>query len=129
MTYRHPIRARYLEVDAQGVVFNMWFLGYVDDAFNGYLKALGLGSAALIEHDVDLQVVRSELDFHGSFHFDEEAVMLVKCDAVGRKSIKMSFDLIRGDETLTTVRVVYVAIHRGGGSRLVPDVIRDLLLG
>ncbi|WP_456695352.1 acyl-CoA thioesterase [Aeromicrobium sp. P5_D10] len=129
MTYRHPIQARYLEVDAQGVVFNMWFLGYVDDAFNGYLKSLGLRSAELIEHDVDLQVVRSELDFHGAFHFDEEAAMLVRCDEVGRKSVKMSFELVRGEETLTTVRVVYVAIHRGGGSRLVPDAIRDLLVG
>ena len=32
----HPITIRYLEVDRQGVVFNMWYLAYLDDAMTAF---------------------------------------------------------------------------------------------
>jgi acyl-CoA thioester hydrolase len=39
-SYRHQVR--YLEVDQQGVVFNMWYLGYFDEAMAAYLEDGGL---------------------------------------------------------------------------------------
>ena len=44
--YRH--RVRYLEADQQGVVFNMWYLGYFDEAMAQFLEeggALGVGGS------------------------------------------------------------------------------------
>ncbi len=38
----HPIDVRYLEVDRQGVVFNMWYLAYLDDAMTAFLSEGGL---------------------------------------------------------------------------------------
>ena len=34
-TYRHTVR--YLEVDAQNVVFNSWYLAWFDDAMSAFL--------------------------------------------------------------------------------------------
>ena len=34
-TYRHTVR--YLEVDAQNVAFNSWYLGWFDDAMSAFL--------------------------------------------------------------------------------------------
>ena len=38
----HPVDVRYLEVDRQGVVFNMWYLAYLDDALTAFLAEGGL---------------------------------------------------------------------------------------
>ena len=32
MAFTHRFDVRYLEADQQGVVFNMWYLAYFDDA-------------------------------------------------------------------------------------------------
>ena len=44
--FRFPVSVRYLEVDQQGVVFNMWYLAYFDDAMTAFLAA---GVVALFE--------------------------------------------------------------------------------
>jgi hypothetical protein len=44
--YVHPLEVRYLEADRQGVVFNMWYLAYADDALAGFLAAGGLPAAS-----------------------------------------------------------------------------------
>src|SRR5437667_12390906 len=40
--FTHPVNVRYLEVDQQGVVFNMWYLAYFDDAMTSFLEEGGL---------------------------------------------------------------------------------------
>ena len=41
MPFTHPVEVRYLEADQQGVVFNMWYLAYFDDAFSGLCSTAG----------------------------------------------------------------------------------------
>ena len=60
MTFTHPHRVRYLEVDAQGVVFNGHYLGWFDDAMTAFLDHRGLPYAAMLESGHDVQLVRSE---------------------------------------------------------------------
>ena len=61
----HPISVRYLEVDRQGVVFNMWYLAYLDDAMTAFLSEGGLPYADMLAAGYDVQVVHTELDWHG----------------------------------------------------------------
>ena len=41
-THIEPLRVRWNEVDAQGIVFNAQYLAYLDVASTGYWRALGL---------------------------------------------------------------------------------------
>jgi len=52
---RHTVR--YFECDQQGVVFNMWYLGYFDEALSAFLTAGGLSYRKLIETGFDMQVL------------------------------------------------------------------------
>jgi acyl-CoA thioester hydrolase len=61
MTFTHSVEVRYLEVDQQGVVFNMWYLAYLDDAMTAYLLAGGLPYTEMIEAGYDVQLVHTEL--------------------------------------------------------------------
>jgi len=44
MTFAHRHAVRYLEVDAQGVVFNAWYLAWFDDAMTAFLAQHVLGA-------------------------------------------------------------------------------------
>ena len=56
-------KVRYMEVDAQGVVFNGWYLTYFDEAFSAFLAARGLPYSELMDASFDVQLVRSEIDW------------------------------------------------------------------
>jgi len=40
--FTHPVQVRYLEVDAQGVVFNAWYLAWFDEAMTATLRLASL---------------------------------------------------------------------------------------
>jgi acyl-CoA thioester hydrolase len=61
--FSHPVSVRYLEVDAQGVVFNSWYLAYFDDAMAAFLADRGLPYRTMLEAGYDVQLVRSEIDW------------------------------------------------------------------
>ena len=73
MTFTHSVEVRYLEVDQQGVVFNMWYLAYLDDAMTAYLLAGGLPYVEMIEAGYDVQLVHTELDWVGSLGWGDRA--------------------------------------------------------
>jgi acyl-CoA thioester hydrolase len=51
--YRHQVR--YFETDQQGVVFNMWYLGYFDEAMTAFLAEGGVAYADLLASGFDVQ--------------------------------------------------------------------------
>ena len=73
----HPVTVRYLEVDRQGVVFNMWYLAYLDDAMTAFLAEGGLPYGDMLAAGYDVQVVHTELDWHGPLGFGDPAEVRV----------------------------------------------------
>jgi len=44
--FRYPVDVRFFEVDSLGVVFNMWYLGWCDEAMSAFMESIGRGSPA-----------------------------------------------------------------------------------
>lgn len=127
-TYWHPTVVRYLEVDSQNVVFNMWYLGYFDEAMGGYLAACGCPYPELIKDGVDTQVVHTELDWKGSVTLGDEVAVGVRTVTTGITSFTLEFDVRRNGETACLGRTVYVAIAADGTGKVpIPDRLRDAL--
>lgn len=122
-------RVRYLETDGQGVVFNMWYLGYCDEACADYLDGIGLSYDALRELDYDFQVVHAELDWTSSLRARDEADLVVTCERVGTTSFTLRTEISTGERPVAKVRVVYVGVGADGTPVPVPDVLRERLLG
>src|ERR671922_7578 len=59
--FTFPIQVRYLEADQQGVVFNMWYLAYFDDAMAAFLAHGGLTYPDLMAAGWDVQLVHTDL--------------------------------------------------------------------
>jgi acyl-CoA thioester hydrolase len=128
--YAYPVRPRYLEVDQQGVVFNMWYLGYFDEAMAGYLEHRGLSYPALVAGGHDVQLVHTELDWSGALHHGDDAEVVVTTRALGRTSFTLGFDVVRAGTTLCRASTVYVVVGTDGtGPRLLPDRLGAALDG
>ncbi len=118
MPFVHPFSVRYLEVDRQGVVFNMWYLAYLDDAMTAFLSEGGLPYADLLAAGYDVRLVHTELDWRGPLGFGEPASVLVGVSKIGRTSFTLRFDVVSAE------RVVAQRQHglRRGSHRRVGEV-------
>ena len=120
-TYRH--RVRYLEADQQGVVFNMWYLGYFDEAMTLFLEEGGLDYTDMLGDGFDVQLVRSEIDWSAPLRWPGEACVEVGLDRLGTTSFTLRFDVRAGADpgVVATGRTVYVVVATdGSGKRPIP---------
>jgi acyl-CoA thioester hydrolase len=123
-----PVQPRYLEVDAQGVVFHMWYLAYFDEALPRFLASRGLDYPTMLDSGVDLAVVRTEVDWRAGLTWGDEAEVTVVPVRLGRTSLVLQFDVVRAGRVAVTARTTYVAIGTdGSGKRELPDRMRTAL--
>lgn len=128
MTFTHPVQVRYLEVDAQGVVFNAWYLAWFDDAMTAYLLHGGLPYPVMIDAGFDVQLVRTEIDWKAGVGFGDEVEVAVSTSRIGRTSFALDFEVRRKDEVTCAGRTFYVVIATDGtGKREIPPLIADVL--
>jgi acyl-CoA thioester hydrolase len=121
----HRVNVRYLEVDIQGVVFNMWYLAYVDDAMTAFLAAHGLSYQAMLAAGWDVQLVHAELDWRAGLRWTDDVGIAVRLLHVGTTSFRLGYEFRRNGEPAGTAELVYVCVAAdGGGKRPIPDMLR-----
>lgn len=124
------VPVRWLEVDAQGVVFHMWYLAYLEDARNAHLAATGCSLEDLLASGHDLQLVRTELVWQGSLRWGDVAEVTSRVLRTGSTSITLAFDLAGRGGPVLRAETVYVVVDRdAGGKRPIPDRLRAALHG
>jgi acyl-CoA thioester hydrolase len=126
--FTFPLTVRYMEVDAQGVVFNAWYLTYFDEAMSAFLTARGLPYQKMIEAGFDVQLVHSEIDWRSGLRWQDTAAVAVSTARIGRTSFALDFE-VRHDGGVTCAgRTVYVVIATdGSGKRPIPPALEDAL--
>jgi acyl-CoA thioester hydrolase len=126
--FTHPVDVRYLEADQQGVVFNMWYLAYFDDAMTAFLAAQGLPYQVMMDAGYDLQLVHTDVDWNGPLRFGDRAAVAVAVTRVGATSFTLRFDVLKGSEAVATGSTVYVVVATdGSGKRRIPSIILNAL--
>ena len=132
--FRYRFRPRYYEIDRQGVMFNMWYLGYVDTAVTEFYADRGDGYEALLAAGFDTQVVHVEMDYAAGLTDDRDVELVLRTGRIGNKSFTLEFvfrtDLDAAVPTdAVSGRVVHAVIATdGSGSVPVPDLLRNVLL-
>ena len=128
--FRHRVDVRYLEVDQQGVVFNMWYLAYFDDAMSHYLAARGLPYQKMLAGGFDVQLVHVEVDWRGGVSYGDDVEVAVATARTGTTSFAVSFGVHRNaaPEPIATAEIAYVCVATdGSGTRPLPDELRTAL--
>ena len=130
MGYTHRIRVRYVEVDAQGVVFNAHYLTYCDDAMTQFLKALGYDPKETFAEGgaFDVMLVKSVLEWQGSAGFEDELEIEVVPSRLGSSSFDITFTVRTDDRDVCVVVTTYVSVVPGEQrSCPIPDDLREKL--
>jgi len=123
-----PVTVRYLEVDAQNVVFNAWYLAWFDEAMAAFLADRGLPYKQMLDAGHDVQLVRSEIDWRSGVGWGDDVVVAVSTARLGRTSFVLDFDVRRGEEITCAGRTTYVVIGTdGSGKREIPPMLADAL--
>jgi acyl-CoA thioester hydrolase len=126
--FTHVVQVRYLEADLQGVVFNMWYLAYFDDALAAFLEHGGLPYDELMAAGYDVQLVHTELDWRGPLRPGERAEVDVALARLGTTSFTLQFGVRVGERPVASGETVYVAVETGGWTKVtVPDLLKDAL--
>jgi acyl-CoA thioester hydrolase len=127
--FSHRVDVRYLEVDQQGVVFNMWYLAYFDDAMTAFLAHHALPYTDLTDAGYDVQLVHTEVDWRGGVGWTDDVRVDVALARAGTTSFTLDFAVRRnGDTVVVDGRTVYVVVATdGSGKRAIPDVLRRAL--
>lgn len=120
----HPLRVRWSEVDAQGVVFNAHYLLYFDIVMTEYMRGVGG-----LELSAAFFVVHTSLDFRGPARFDDELTLAARVARLGRTSFTMRLAVFRGREALVDGTSVYVhAVGAPPAPVPLPPSFRDRVL-
>jgi len=123
-----PIATSYFQYDQQGVVFNMWYFGWFDDAMTQFLSEVGYSYTALNADGLDVQLVHTEADWRDAVRYGEQVVIDVAAERIGSTSFTLSFGVRVGDQVRSTGRTVYVVVSTdGSGKRPVPPKLRAVL--
>lgn len=129
--FRHlePLRVRWAEIDAQGIVFNGHYLTYLDTAISGYWRALAIPYADTMKGlGGDLYVRRATLDYRGSARYDDRLDVGIRCREFGNSSMKVDGGIFHGDQLLVQAEMVYVFADPGSQTPLrLPDALRGLI--
>lgn len=123
--FTHPIRVRWGEVDAQGVVFNANYLVYADVAGTEYYRHLGI-LADTVEDLSQVYVVDAHLQFKSPARYDDLLTCTVIPSRIGNSSFQLVVKIARDDTELTEITLTYVRAVNGQSARL-SDAFRALI--
>jgi len=123
-----PVATSYFMVDQQGVVFNMWYLGWFDDAMTQFFTEAGYPYPAMNADGFDVQLVHTEADWRDAVRFGEQVVIDVTTERIGSTSFTLAFGVRVGEQERSTGRTVYVVVATdGSGKRPIPPKLRAAL--
>ncbi|MEO6144535.1 MAG: acyl-CoA thioesterase, partial [Dermatophilaceae bacterium] len=97
-TFRYPLDVRFFEVDSLGVVFNMWYLGWCDEAMSAFMESIGYGYANLRAQGYDAVLRKAELEWLDSLEAFQQVEIAVRVDQVGTTSFRLLYDIERMDQ-------------------------------
>ena len=125
------VRVRWMECDAQGIVYNGAYLGYLEIGQAEYYRNLGFAIYIIPQSGYfDFAVVKSTQEFKSPAKVDEIIELHVRVSNIGNTSLTLNLEIYpeSGDRLLTSIETVYVGYDAATeSSRPVPDAIRKLV--
>ena len=132
--FKTPVRVRWMECDAQGIVYNGAYLGYLEIAQAEYYRNLGFAIYIIPRSGYfDFAVVKSTLEFKAPARVDEIVELHVRVSDIGNTSLALDAEIYpqnpqSSGQLLTSIHAVYVGYDASTGeTRPVPDDIRRLI--
>ena len=126
--FRHTLRIRYQECDAQGVVYFARYPEYYDITLTEMFREAIGSYQAMVDSGVDLVVAEQSLRYRAPARFDELVEVDISIDKLGTTSMLSSYAISRDGEPLVEGDMRHVFIEVASKAKTaMPDHIRDAL--
>jgi acyl-CoA thioester hydrolase len=90
-SFFHPLRVRYAEIDAQGVVFNAHYLTWFDTAITEYFRETGFSyKEVFTSKGLDFHLIKATLEYLRPVHFDQMVEIGVRVAKIGNSSVSFA---------------------------------------
>jgi acyl-CoA thioester hydrolase len=126
--FAHPLRVRYVEVDAQQHVYFGHYLSYFDVALVEYMRAIGHSYQDMVASGVDMFYVDAGCQYKGRARFDDLLDVHARIGHIGNTSFTFQFAVHKQDtqELIATGQIVAVAVDVDTERPVrVPDALRN----
>ena len=124
-------RVRWMECDAQGIVFNGAYMGYLEIAQAEYFRNLGFSIYKIAQEGYfDSAVVKATIEFKAPARVDDILEFHTRVSRIGTTSLVLDVEIYpeKSDRLLTIMQAVYVGFHpKSETTQPVPDAIRKLV--
>jgi acyl-CoA thioester hydrolase len=120
-------------------VFNMWYLGWCDEAMSAFMESIGYGYATLRAQGLDAVLRRAELQWLRSLQAFEHAEVAVRVDRLGTTSFSLGYDIERVEAAgragrrrtpCAAATISYVCVEIAGRTAVpIPAALRTALVG
>ena len=127
--FRYYLRVRYIECDAQKVVFNSRYGEYVDVAINEFLRAIGV-LPDFLDGQLDFQLVKQTIEWKAPARFDQVLELSIAATRLGTTSFTVAtgFRIAGEDRIIVSAETVYVLVDARTLTKLpLPDTLRAAL--
>ena len=127
--FRYYLRVRYIECDAQKVVFNSRYSEYVDVSINEFLRATGM-LPDFVDGHLDFQLVKQTIEWKAPARFDQVLELSISPVRLGNTSFTLTtlFRVAGEDRVLVSVETIYVLVDAATLTKLsLPDTVRAAL--
>jgi acyl-CoA thioester hydrolase len=126
--YRHTLRVRYRECDAQGHVFFAEYPAFLDVAITELFRERAGGWSAMVQSGSDLVVAELQVRYLGSAVYDDLLDIVLAIETFGETSLTTGWRIERDGDVLVTGTVRYVCIDpQTHLKKRLPDELRAAL--
>ena len=118
--FRHPIRVRFAETDAMGIVHHSSYLPYFEEARVAYLRHIGHPFTEWRAAGLESPVLESYVRYRQPLRFDDVATVHVALADVGRASFQMTYLVTVDDSARATGVTVHGCVTTAGRPTRLP---------
>jgi acyl-CoA thioester hydrolase len=125
----HPVRVRFAETDAMGVVHHAAYLPWLEEARVALLAAAGHDYAELHQGGLDLAVVDLQLRYRRAVRFGDPVEVHTAIAGATRTLLELAYLVTVGDEPAASGTTTHVCVDPQGRPTRIPTWLADLATG
>ena len=125
-SFVHPIRTRFSETDAMGIVHHAAYLPYLEEARVAYLRRAGHPYDEVRRDGFNFAVLEVVVQYRRPLEFDEVVDVHVQPGAVSRATFQLAYLLSVDDDVRATAVTVHGCVDGNGKATRLPPWVREI---
>jgi acyl-CoA thioester hydrolase len=123
--FEYEMEVRDYECDMQGVVNNSVYQNYLEHTRHKYLQSIGLDFAVLTEKQINLMVIRVEIDYKASLKSGDTFISALRMERISplRFGFVQQINRKSDNKTMVNALVIGTSVNEKGRPELPQELI------